>query len=292
MNEPNPNFNLRVARRLEDTRLSTLLEEAAMQREADLNALLRGFAAQGKANSGGRLQREMDIIFASTESLIEKAIAYRKELATKVPALLLAFPHLKEFHARLDEYIDGAVLALRTRHLKYPAGAGDAAMGASVRRASALKAKVKREIQALSLEGTLGMHRGEEPKVTNLNISNIFHNINVQGSVVGAVNTGQVQQIDVAVDHIKLGGDAALARSLAEFAEALLADTELHENDKKEVLEQLSFLTTQTVAPKEQRKPGMVRSVMEEVAKAVSVSTALVTLWEKLHPLLSHVLRP
>jgi len=40
-----------------------------------------------------------------------------------------------------------------------------------------------------------------------------FHNIHVQGSVVGAINTGQVQQIDVAIDHIKLGGDQALAQA-------------------------------------------------------------------------------
>ena len=136
------------------------------------------------------------------------------------------------------------------------------------------------------------MHRGEKPQVTNLNISNTFHNINVQGSVVGAVNTGQVRQIDVAIDHIKLGGDAALAHGLTEFARALLADTELHENDKKDILEKLSFLTTQTVAPKEQRKPGMIRSVMEGVAKAVSISAGLVTLWGELHPLLSRVLCP
>src|SRR5579872_5007109 len=63
-----------------------------------------------------------------------------------------------------------------------------------------------------------------------------FHNINVQGSVVGAINTGQVQQIDVAIDHIKLGGDTDLAQSLAQFTEALLADTALKENDKKEIL--------------------------------------------------------
>lgn len=117
-----------------------------------------------------------------------------------------------------------------------------------------------------------------------------FHNINVQGSVVGAINTGQVQQIDVAIDHIKLGGNAALAETLKQFTEAVLADTKINAEGKKDILEQLSFLTTQTTTAKEQRKPGMIRSVMEGIAKATSISTSLVTLWEKLHPLLSAVL--
>jgi len=116
-----------------------------------------------------------------------------------------------------------------------------------------------------------------------------FHNIHVQGSVVGAINTGQVQQIDVAIDHIKLGGDQALAQSLAQFAEALLADTELRENDKKEILEQLSFLSVQTATPKDQRKPGMIRSELEGVGKAI-LGTALTALWHHLQPLLAKAL--
>jgi hypothetical protein len=117
-----------------------------------------------------------------------------------------------------------------------------------------------------------------------------FHNINVQGSVVGAINTGEVQRIDVAIDHIRLGGDPALAQSLTQFTEALLADAELQEEAKKEILEQLSFLSTQTATPKEQRKPGMIRAVLEGIGKAAAVSTALITLWERLHPLLAKAL--
>ena len=116
-----------------------------------------------------------------------------------------------------------------------------------------------------------------------------FHNINVQGSVVGAINTDQVQQIDAAIGHIKIGGDAALAQSLAQFTEAILADTQLHENHKKEILEQLSFLSAQTAAPKDQRKPGMIRSVLEGIGKAVT-APALTALWHHLHPLLTKAL--
>jgi hypothetical protein len=269
MNEPN--FNLHAARRLEDIRFAAILEDAANQRETDLNAL------QGITNSGGRRKREMDIIFASTEAVLEKFVACRKELAKEAPALLLEFPYLKELHDKLDQCIDGAILtlrarqhvnglllALRTRQPEQP-GAGNAVMRASTLRANALKKKMNREIKELALEGTLSMHRREEPTVTNI------HNITVQaGSLVGAINTGQVERIDVAIDHIKLGGDTALAQSLAQFTEGLLADAQLHENDKKEILEQLSFLSNQT-APEAPRIPGMMmRSALEGITKAVT----------------------
>lgn len=86
----------------------------------------------------------MDIVFASIESVLEKLIACRKKPAIDVPELLLEFPHLKGLHVRLDQCIDGAILTLRTRHLKYSAGVGNAVMGASMRRATALKTKIDR----------------------------------------------------------------------------------------------------------------------------------------------------
>jgi hypothetical protein len=118
----------------------------------------------------------------------------------------------------------------------------------------------------------------------------LTQNINVQGSVVGTINTGEVQRIDVAIDHIRIGGDPALAQSLTQFTEALSANAELAGRCQEEVLEQLSFLITQTATPEGQRKPRMIRSVLEAIGKAASSSTALITLWEKLHPLLAKAL--
>ena len=76
-------FNIHAARRLESIRLSMLMEESAVQRETDLNALLRAAAARGGAMSGGLLKQEVEVICAATEALIDTVIAYRKELAAK-----------------------------------------------------------------------------------------------------------------------------------------------------------------------------------------------------------------
>ena len=96
----NEEFNIHAARRLENIRLTTLLEASAVQRETDLNALLRAAAARGGAMSGGRLKQEVEIIVTATETVVNTVIAYRKELAATAPDLLLEHPHLKNFMPR------------------------------------------------------------------------------------------------------------------------------------------------------------------------------------------------
>ena len=285
MNEPNPIFNIHAARRLEAIRFSAIREDAAVQRETDLNALQR------IANADARARREMDIIFASTEAILEKFLACRKELATEVPELLLP-PRLKELHDELNRCIDGVSISLQTRqYVNGPllamrtrsagnAGAYARVFAAATPKANALKIRMNREIQMLGLEGTVGIHRRGESTVTNI------HNVTVQeGSLVGAINTGQAERIDVTIEKIKFGGNSALAQSLADFTQGLLGNTQIHENEKNAILEQVSFLTAQAATPKAERKPGMIRFALEVVGKAAT-GPALTALWHHLHPLL------
>lgn len=171
----NEELSIHAARRLEDIRLSTLLEASAVQRETDLNALLRAAAARGGAMSGGRLKQEVEIIVTATETMLDTVIAYRKELAARAPDLLLEHPYLKEFHAKLDQLADGAVVAVQQRHAttsrQFPAGTLNAVLGEATRRVKVLKNKINNEIQAMALEGALGMHtKDQSPQLTN-----VFH---------------------------------------------------------------------------------------------------------------------
>jgi len=167
-------FNIHAARRLESIRLSMLMEESAVQRETDINALLRAAAARGGAMSSGLLKQEVEITCAATEALIETIIAYRKELAAKAPHLLLPHPYLKDFHTKLDQLADGAVIAVQQRHARsspagqFPAGTLNAALGMATRRANILKNGINNEIQAMALEGALHMHEKNPPHLTNV----------------------------------------------------------------------------------------------------------------------------
>jgi len=171
----NGEFNIHAARRLENIKLSTLLEASAVQTQTDLNALLRAAAARGA--TGGLLNQEVEVIVAATETLVDTVIAYRKELAASAPDLLLAHPYLKEFHTKLDQLADGAVTTLQQRHAnntrfgQFSASTLQAALGLATRRVNVLKNRINNEIQAMALEGVLGMHSRNQPE----QVTNVFH---------------------------------------------------------------------------------------------------------------------
>jgi hypothetical protein len=137
-----------AARRLEDIRLNQNASDAALQRDKEINALHRSLAAKGLFESGARYIGEVEIIFASIESVIERAVTYRRELGIKVPALLTA-PNLNVFQDKLNQHIDEGVNGVRSRLTLRPSGsAGPAVIQEARRRASSLKAKVRTESES------------------------------------------------------------------------------------------------------------------------------------------------
>jgi len=116
-----------------------------------------------------------------------------------------------------------------------------------------------------------------------------FNNINIDRSVVGLINTGEVQQIDVSVSHIKTSGNEELAKALTEFTEAVTAEHSLDINLKNQLIEQISFLASQLTQPKEKRKSGLVKAVLIGVKETICTISSLLTIWGKLQPLLDKV---
>jgi len=116
-----------------------------------------------------------------------------------------------------------------------------------------------------------------------------FHNIKVDQSVVGSINTGEVQRIDVAMDRIKISGNEELVKILKKFTEAVIAETKLDAELKNHIIEQISFLASQSVLPKGKQKSGIVKAVLLGVKDTVSTIVSLSSLWDKLDPLLERV---
>jgi hypothetical protein len=116
-----------------------------------------------------------------------------------------------------------------------------------------------------------------------------FNNIHIDRSVIGSINTGDAKRIDVAVSDIKGTGNEDLATNLAQFTEAVIAERNLNNELRDQLLEQISFLASQSTLPKEQRKPGVLKAVMSAVKEAVSAIASLSALWGKLQPLLERI---
>jgi hypothetical protein len=112
-----------------------------------------------------------------------------------------------------------------------------------------------------------------------------FHNINVDRSVVGAINTGNVQKMEVALNEIHAHNtNPQLENSLKQFTEAVLKDGELSAQVKDEIVEQLAVLAAETAKPKESRSAGVVKAVLKSVA--TSIPSALIEHWDKIKVLL------
>jgi hypothetical protein len=167
-------FNLHAARRLESVRLAMLMGRVGGSARNGFEFAVAGCCYAWGTLSGGLLKQEVEIICAATEALIGTVIAYRKELAAKVPDLLLPDPYLKDSHTKLDQLADGAVIAVQQRHARsspagqLPVGTLNAALGMATRRANILKNRINNEIQAMALEGTLRMHEKNPPHLTNV----------------------------------------------------------------------------------------------------------------------------
>jgi transposase InsO family protein len=73
-----------------------------------------------------------------------------------------------------------------------------------------------------------------------------FHSINVDRSVVGAINTGSVQKMEVALNNIHSNNqNPELEDRLQEFTEAVLKDAALSVQTKDDIVEQLTALAAE-----------------------------------------------
>lgn len=141
------------------------------------------------------------------------------------------------------------------------------------------------------MEATVGIHgvlpRYHVPTPVQVKQGNLtFHNINVDNSTVGAINTGEVHNIDVTIDQI---ADQDLKKQLSQFTESVLKSIELAEEKQNAIIEQLSFLMSEMKKPKNERKSTMIGRLLENITAEVAGS-ALVSAWTQLLPVLKQLL--
>ena len=114
---------------------------------------------------------------------------------------------------------------------------------------------------------------------------NTIHNVRVEGGTVGAINTGEAHSIAVAIGTSEKQGNKDLASALTEFTNEL-TNAPITKDQKREMGEQLGALSEELTKPTEVRRRAVVAPLLDGLTKAAAASTSLVTLWEKLHPLL------
>ena len=107
---------------------------------------------------------------------------------------------------------------------------------------------------------------------------NTFHSVNVGGgSTVGAITTGSVRSIAVAIGNSEKQGNPDLAAALKAFTDALVNEP-IADEQKREMSEQLAAISEELTKPREARRRAVIGPMLDGLGKAVTVSAGLVSL--------------
>ena len=130
--------------------------------------------------------------------------------------------------------------------------------------------------------------RFQIPQPTILSGSTV-HNIRVDNSVIGAINTGQIKNLNVALDNVQTAGAPELANALQKLTEAVLASSELAPEQKTAAVEHLSHIANQAALPKEKRQSAIGTTILEGLERIISASSGLLSIWQTVRPLVERL---
>lgn len=111
----------------------------------------------------------------------------------------------------------------------------------------------------------------------------VFNNIDIKGSTVGAVNTGTIGQVDVAITTIRNHGDDGVAEALKGLTEGLLR-ADIASSLRDEALELVSVLSVEASAPPEARKRRAALRIAESLSTLLQGASAAASLWHLYGP--------
>jgi hypothetical protein len=125
------------------------------------------------------------------------------------------------------------------------------------------------------------------PTPTTINAGQTtYNNIRVDNSVVGAINTGNIKQLDVMMSVMRSGNNQELADALQKLTQAILDIPHLKPSDKNSALEWLSFLSNQALTQETERQPTIGKVAIAALERILSNIGSIASIWSAVKPLL------
>lgn len=166
--------NIADALRLEEIEFIEAGRDTAAANEAAIRAMTPDAARKGVATSGGRYKAELEIRFGGARGLIEKAIAKRASLGSKLPEMLTP-ARLRELEQRLNQSLSAIVQNQYDRMARDRADLMPATLEALNRSAEQmadrLRDTITHAIERLTLEKHLGVNEGSQLMTLNISFS-------------------------------------------------------------------------------------------------------------------------
>ena len=132
-------------------------------------------------------------------------------------------------------------------------------------------------------------HLSNEIKIPPAPIPPIHYNnqvVTVNGGNVGAINFGNVHEIQVSLGQLTQGGKIGVADAMANLTNAILNSNEIAGAGKNELLEQVAFLTSQASVPPTERKPSVIKTILSTVKEGAAAIGGVAGAWNAVEPLL------
>ncbi len=181
---------------------------------------------------------------------------------------------------RIDEFINAQKGHLKSTFAQHGATVALVLVQESEQKMYAVSAGIRRDLEIMVREydafpqKSLQAAANATIHIENSNIANL--NL---GSQIGTI-TASLNQV-VADNQ----SQKEFAQALQEFTQAVISTT-LPDVDKKEVVETLSTLATEATKKPEERSRGILKAAVAWIPSAISTATQLVTLWDKVTPII------
>ena len=122
------------------------------------------------------------------------------------------------------------------------------------------------------------------PVVDKGNVTHTF--INIDRSVIGAVNTGTINNLNQSMNNINNQGNQEIAKLLSSFTESMMKSQEITKDTQNQLLEKVAFLAEQILADKSLQKKSMLKDTIESIENKVSTVGSLLAIWKTINPIL------
>lgn len=117
------------------------------------------------------------------------------------------------------------------------------------------------------------------PPVVQQQPTNVLHNVSIDRSVVGAVNSGTIQSLNQNMSNVSNSVNEDVAKIIKLVVEKILALNELKEKKRQEFIEKVDFLTEQIATSAPKRKLSMVKETLDWISRLFTTYEASGKIW-------------
>lgn len=275
-------------------RFTTAFEKRMQALTKEIEATKDDFRRANQLGSGQFIKKLLELRCTAVKDIVSGRLNIAKEIRSKY-GLAWTDESLNATAKDLEEWIEGQFSGQRDalgQDLGRMWTPGDSAkewpFRALEREQASLTAEINREIQALRSELKIQQLTAGQ----NLPQSRTIH-IHISGGQIGVLNVaGIIDSIEQNLSAVTQAGGENLVEAIKCLTEAVMASNELKEDQIKQALEHLEFLSSQAALPIEKRsKAGVVKSVLNGFSRLIATASDVSQIWSTWGPHLESTFR-